>query len=85
MQHKEKNGNNKGVYKGRNVGFAAVFMNITKRGELPEEASIHTAEITAIKTVLREIQKRENKRWLIYTNSLSSILAIKSNRENHQY
>ena len=29
------------------VGFAAVYANITRRGALPEEASIHTAEMTA--------------------------------------
>ena len=47
----------------RKVGFAAVFMDIIRRGTLPEEASIHIAEITA----LREIQKREDMRWAIYT------------------
>ena len=60
------------------VGFAAVFMDIT-RGTLPEEAFIHTAEMTA----MREIQKRENMRWVIYTNSLSSVIAIDNNIENH--
>ena len=39
--------------------------------------------MTAIKIALREIQKREVKRWLIYTNLLSSMLTIKNNRENH--
>ena len=59
-------------------------MDITRRGALPEEASNHTAEMTAIKiTALREIQKREDMRWVIYTVSLSSILNIENNRENH--
>ena len=34
---------------GMKVGFAAVFTIITKRGALPEEASILTAEMTAMK------------------------------------
>ena len=46
---------------GRKVGFAVAFMDNTRREPLPKEASIHTAEMTAIKTALREIQKREDK------------------------
>ena len=34
---------------GRKVGYAAVFTDSTKRGALPEEATIHTAEMTAMK------------------------------------
>ena len=64
LQHKANPGNNEEAYTdeskstGRKVGFAAVFMNIIKREALPEEASIHTAEMTTI----REIQKREDMR-----------------------
>ena len=47
---------------GRKVDFESVFAHIARRGALPEEASIHTVEITAIKTGTREIQKRENMR-----------------------
>ena len=32
---------------------------------------------------MREIQKREDKRWIISTDSLSSMLAIENNRENY--
>ena len=31
---------------------------------------------------MREIQKREDMRWVIYTDCLSSMLAIKNNSEN---
>ena len=48
-------------------GFTVVFTVITKRRALPEEASIHTAEMTVIKVALKEIHKREDKRWVIYT------------------
>ena len=45
----------------------------------PEEASIHTTEMTANK----ETKEKEDIRWVIYTDSLSSILAIENNRESH--
>ena len=66
----------------RKVDSAAVFADITKRGALPEEACIHTTEMSKIKTAMRDIKKREDMRWALYTDSLSSMLAIK-NRENH--
>ena len=47
---------------GRKVGFAAVFTDITRRGALPKEASIQTAELTTITVSLKEIHKKEDKR-----------------------
>ena len=87
LQNKEKHSNNKETYTdeskamGKKVGFAVVYGNITRRGILPEEASIDTAEMTAIKKAVREIEKIEDKRWLIYTDSLKSLLVIKNNGE----
>ena len=46
---------------GSKVYFAVVFIVITRRGALPEEASIHIVEITAIKVSSKEIYKREDK------------------------
>ena len=60
-------------------GFTVVFTVITKRRALLKEASIHTAEMTTMK----DINEREDMRWVIYTDSLSSMLAIENNRENH--
>ena len=57
-----KNKNTKGGYTdrsksiGNKVGFAAAFTNITRRRTLPKDVSIHTAEMTAIKISLKEIQ-----------------------------
>ena len=68
---------------GRKVGYAAVFTDSTRIGALPEEASIHTAEMKVIKIARKEIKKREDIRWVIYTDSLSSMQAIENNRENH--
>ena len=48
------------AWEGRKVVFAVVFTNITKRGALPEEASVHIVEMTAIKVALRE-ENREEK------------------------
>ena len=84
LQHKRKHGSSKEAYTNRSksterkVGYAAVFIDTTRRGALLEEASIHTAEMTAMK----EIKEKEDIRWVIYTDSLSSMLAIENNKEN---
>ena len=41
----------KPIILGMKVGYAAVFTDITRRGSLPEEASIHIAEMTAMKEI----------------------------------
>ena len=67
---------------GEKVGLAAVFKDATRRGALPE-ASIHTAEMTAIKVALKEIKGRRGDSWVTYTDSQSLMQAIESNMENH--
>ena len=62
---------------------AAVITDTTTKWVLPEDASIHTAEVTEIKITLKEIhKKKENKKWAIYTISQSSIKSIEYNKEN---
>ena len=39
--------------------------------------------MTVIKIAMREVKKREDMRWVIYTDFLSSMLAIKNNGEHH--
>ena len=40
--------------------------------------------MTAIKIVLKEIKKkREDKRWVLYTDFQSSVQSIEYNKENH--
>ena len=34
-------------------------------------------------TAMKEIKETEDIRWIIYTDSLSSMLAIENHRENH--
>ena len=41
-------------------------MDITRTGALSEKSSIHIAEMTAIETVLREIQKEGHEMGNIY-------------------
>ena len=65
------------------VGFASVFTNITTRRALPEVASIHTVEMIAINIALKEIHKREDKRWVIYTDSQGYMQSIECNKENY--
>ena len=77
--HKEKHKNTKQAYTNgsKKLSFAVVF---TRRGFL----LIHTAEMTAIKVVLKEIYKREDKKMgNIYRFSELSIHSIAYNKENH--
>ena len=67
----KKNKNIKEIYTDRSknirrkVSFAEVFTDITRRGALFEETSIHTDEMTAMKVLLKEVHKKEDKRWVI--------------------
>ena len=63
LQHKEKCKNIKEAYiEGlknirKKVCLAVVFIDITRKRALSEEASIHTAEMMTIKMALKEITK----------------------------
>ena len=52
--------------------FSVVFTYITRRQALTEEASICTDEITAINVALKKIHKKEDKIYVIYTESIQS-------------
>ena len=54
----------------KKVGYAAIFTDSTRRGAFSEEASIHTAEMTVIKTAMKGIKEREDIRCVIYKDSL---------------
>ena len=57
-------------------------MDITKRGALPEEASIHTTEMTAIKITMRGIEKKR-RHEMGNIQRLASLMLPIENRENH--
>ena len=65
------------------VGFAAVFGHTTIRGFLPREASIFSAELTAIKVALDEIKNHQEKAWTIFSDSQPALLGIKKYKPNH--
>ena len=65
------------------VGFAAVFIDIIRRRALSEEASIHTAKMTGIKKALKEVYKREDKGWEIYTHSWSFYAVHQIQQKNY--
>ena len=73
LQHKGKHSSSKESYTDgskstrRRVGYADVRTDKTRCGVLPEEVSSHTAEMTAIKTTIKEIKEREDIRWVIYS------------------
>ena len=43
----------------KKVSLAAVFKDVTRRRPSPEEASIHTGEIKAIKSSLKRFKKKK--------------------------
>ena len=57
LQHKEKHSSSKKAYTGgsknteREVGYTVVFTDSSRRGAHPEETSIHTAEMIAMKQI----------------------------------
>ncbi|ESO10075.1 hypothetical protein HELRODRAFT_167922 [Helobdella robusta] len=50
---------------------------------LPQYASIYTAELTAIEMALNYIIRNNNTKYIIFTDSLSSLIAIKHHRPNN--
>lgn len=61
------------------VGFGAVFPDAERSGSLNESASIFTAELYAILIVLKEILIRNDKNFVIYSDSLSALQALNFN------
>ena len=64
------------------VGFAAIFPNIVKSGNLTQEASIFTAEMYAIKMAVEQIVQGtdENRQFTIFSDSKSALLSLNSVR-----
>ena len=66
----------------RNVDFAGVFTDITRKGALPEEATIPTAKMTEVKVSLKVIHKWKDKTCVIYTDHWNSMQSTENNKEN---
>ncbi|GBM44014.1 putative RNA-directed DNA polymerase from transposon BS [Araneus ventricosus] len=69
---------------GDHVGSAVVFSHIVISRTLNKHCSVFTSEIFAIYTALRAIRLLSQKKWIIYTDSQSSIEAIlNASRQSH--
>ena len=68
---------------GNNVSCATVTRDETYRIRLPDDASIFTAEITAIDMALDHIFNSEDTKFVIVSDSLSSLLALKSSHNDN--
>ena len=77
----------RGVEEHRNEGrLCSTIHGYRQKKELYlKKASIHTPEMTGIKIALKEIHKKENKRWVIYTDFLSFMQSINTIKKIYQY
>ena len=63
----------------KKVGFAAVFLNITRTRALPKETSIHTTKIPAFKMALKKIYNRDTPykdNWIILGSCILNLMVI---------
>jgi len=60
------------------VGIALVKNNLQTSFKLPSTCSIYTAEAVAILLAIKYINKNENDKYIILSDSLSSIISIKN-------
>ena len=67
------------------VTAAAVGRGKQCQSRLPDSASIYTAELQAIKLALGLIDHSTGHHFIIYTDSLSSLMALKGNQFDHPY
>ena len=58
------------------VGFGVVFPSFTRRGKLPDQASIFTAECFAILTAVKEVMLIPNTNFVIFSDSVSVLQAL---------
>ena len=70
------------------VGAACIIMKNNKvianiLRKLPSQATVFTAELTAIKIAITFIKQNKITNSAIYTDSLSAVLAIKKKKSNH--
>ena len=65
------------------VGAAAVMGAHTRKVSLPAVASIVTAELKAIELSLSIIRNTPYRKYIVATDSLSSIASIESKKEDH--
>jgi len=62
-----------------NITSAAVIQNHSLMKRIPNQSSIFSAELHAIQIALSHIQQYPNEKYIIFSDSLSSLQAIRSN------
>ena len=67
------------------VAAAATSGHIRRQARLPDNASIYTAELFALKMAFNLIYSLDGDHFVIFTDSLSSLLALRGRRPNHPY
>ena len=65
------------------VGFGAIFPDFNRSGRLLDQSSIFTAEAYAILTALKEISSRQKGKYVIFSDSQSTLLALENFNSNH--
>ena len=68
---------------GKKGRFCSGIHRYYQKWDSTGRAFIHSTEMTAIKVALKEIHKREDKRWVIYRNSQSSMQSIEFNKAQY--
>ena len=63
---------------GESAACAVIWENQVKNMRLPDKSSVYTAELAAIRMSLEVIQRSTDRRFVIYSDSLSSLQAIHS-------
>ena len=63
---------------GESAACAVIWGNQVKNMRLPDKSSVYTAELTAIRMSLKVIQCSSDRRFVIYSDSLSSLQAVHS-------
>ena len=67
------------------TGAAAININNYLQIRLPNNASIYSAELQAIKMALGMIKNSEMGKYIIFSDSLSNLMAIQEGNQNHPY
>ena len=65
------------------VGCAALMGSTALKAHLPSTSSIYTAELRAILLAFKLINKSSKEHFVICTDSLSSLVAIRNLKQDH--
>ena len=67
------------------VGSACISNNVQDQVRLPDSASIYTAELLALKMALHIVENTNKRHFVIFTDSLSSLMALQCRNLKHPF